>query len=255
MQKDLPNIQSAADFSLPLSTGHVRVRALSPELIAELQALANDPRTEDARLVREALRRASPEAPSEAERIAAGATDEDLERVAAKIVESHPWLLGGGPGGSSMVRRFDHETHGAHFRRALMWHRANQERNAALAPAPVVEEPVGGADAHDEETTPGTMTLTHWALAACAALSTAAAVLAGLSWQEARERSTQLSREQRNAFDALQQQLNANNEELRRLRADLQPKPAAAIPEPPKARVVNEPRKPFKAKAKPRREK
>ena len=253
MQKDLPNLQSAADFSLPLSLGQVRVRALSPAWITELQALAGDPRVEDARIVREALKRANPEPPPEAERIANAATDDDLERVAAKIVENHPWLLGGGPGGSSMVRRFDHETHGAHFRRALMWHRANQERNAALGPAPVVEEPVGVGPG-DDDAPSRPMTLAHWALAACAALSTAAAVLAGLSWMEARERSAQLSREQRNAFDSLQQQLNANNEELRRLRQDLQPKPPAAAPEAKKPRAT-EPKKPAKAKSKTRREK
>ena len=256
MQKDLPNLHSPSDFSLPLSTGQVRVRALTPGWIAELQALAQDTRVDDERLVREALKRASAETPADAERISRDSTGEDLERVAEKLVANHPWLIGGGPGGSTMVRRFDHETQAAHFRRALMWHRANQAR-AATAP---VEVPVP-AEAEIAADAPGaalpldkrTVTYAFWGLVASVALSAAALGLAAKSYYDTRSRSVQLERDQRNAFDALQQQLNANNEELRRLRQDLVPPKPLAL-EARKAPPA-EPKKASKGTRKPRREK
>src|SRR5688572_2032589 len=184
MQKDLG---FPPDFSLPLSTGQFRARALTRMWVLELQAVADDPRIDDGLIVREAMRRVSVEPRPEAERIAAAATDEDLERFAAKLVEHHPWLVGGGPSDWRMARRFESEPHAAHFRRALLWHRANGAK-----PAPTVHEPEGTevAEGPEERASPPLderiLRLALWGVLASVALSAAAATLAALTYFDAR---------------------------------------------------------------------
>ena len=235
MQKEL-GFPASADFSLPLSSGQFRARALTPAAVKELEAIAEDPRLDDSALVREALKRVSLEPTADAQATAQAATDEDLELLAEKLVDHHPWLLEGGAGGARMARRFENEAYAAHFRRALLWHRANP------SPAPVAEPEPSALDDEDDDTpsppspspalAPRQLSWALWALIATVALSAAALGLAAFSYFDTRTRLAQSDREQRNAFDAVQQQLNANNEELRRLRQDMQPKAVAAAPEP-----------------------
>ena len=233
MQKDLG---FPPDFSLPLSIGHFRARALTPVWVAELQAVADDPRIDDELIVREALRRVSVEPRGEAERLAAEANEQDLERFAEALVANHPWLVQGGPSDPKMARRFESEAHAAHFRRALLWHRAHGQK-----PASPPAEPEETFEAPAESGTPvseRTLKLALWGVLASVALSAAAATLAALTYVDARKRHSAVEREQRNSFDAIQQQLNANNAELRGLQRDLQAKAPAPAPAPPPAKTA-----------------
>ena len=235
MQKDLG---FPADFSLPLSRGQFRARALTPVWVAELQAVAADPRIDDELIVREAMRRVSVEPRGEAERIAADATGEDLERFAEALVENHPWLVGGGPSEPKMARRFESEAHAAHFRRALLWHRAHGSKPALPVAAPYADEIEEAAPESPSPASPldeRTLRMALWGVLASVALSATAAGLAALTYFDARNRHAAVEREQRNAFDAIQQQLNANNAELRGLKRDMQAK--APAPEPPPAKA------------------